>query len=106
MSRTLSLCLAQINVTVGALEDNTRRIINAIDRARAANTDVIIFPELVLTGYPPEDLLLRPAFIRKAQVCLQEITASTQGIMALIGCRCWNRIACIMPVLLYRMAGS
>ena len=62
--RTFRLALAQINVTVGDLGGNTRKIVEHIDRARSLKADLVAFPELAVTGYPPEDLLFKPQFIR------------------------------------------
>ena len=58
--RQLRLGLAQINPTVGDLDGNFDRVVSWIERARAQAVDVIAFPEMVITGYPPEDLLLKP----------------------------------------------
>lgn len=82
---------AQINPTVGDLEGNTRKIIDALIRARAKDVDVIVFPELALTGYPPEDLLLDPEFIVAAEERLKEIGMETKGLFAVIGTPRWNR---------------
>ena len=57
---TLRVALAQINVTVGDLAGNTAKIIDYIDRARSLRVDLVAFPELAVTGYPPEDLVFRP----------------------------------------------
>ncbi len=81
----LRICMAQINTTVGDLEGNTRRICEAIDRARDQGTDIICFPELSITGYPPEDLLLKPDFVRANLAGLDEVTRRTAGIAAVVG---------------------
>jgi NAD+ synthase (glutamine-hydrolysing) len=81
----MRLALAQINSVVGDLEGNAERIVGRIEEAKASNADVVLFPELVVTGYPPEDLLLRPGFIRAAERTLDEIARSCRGIAALIG---------------------
>ena len=60
MNSRVIVAVAQINCTVGDLEGNSRRIVDAARRAAAAGADVLLTPELSLTGYPPEDLLLRP----------------------------------------------
>src|SRR5437899_9314889 len=62
--RTLRVGLAQIDTTVGDLAGNARRMIEWIERARAEGCDLVAFPELAVPGYPPEDLLLKPSFIR------------------------------------------
>jgi len=82
---SLRVALAQINPTVGDLEGNTAKIIDYIDRAREAGAAVVAFPELALTGYPPEDLLLKPQFIQENLDLLREIAEHTSGITAVVG---------------------
>jgi NAD+ synthase (glutamine-hydrolysing) len=79
------LALAQIDTVVGDLRGNRERILGRLTEARDAGADLVLFPELAVTGYPPEDLLLRPAFIREARRSLEEIAAETTGIAALVG---------------------
>jgi NAD+ synthase (glutamine-hydrolysing) len=81
----MRLALAQINTTVGDLDGNRDRILQAIAEARSAEADLVLLPELAVTSYPPEDLLLRPGFIRAAEESLQEIARETRGIVALVG---------------------
>ena len=81
----MRLALAQINTTVGDLEGNRERILQAIAEARSAEADLVLLPELAVTSYPPEDLLLRPGFIRAAEESLREIARETRGIVALVG---------------------
>jgi NAD+ synthase (glutamine-hydrolysing) len=81
----MRLALAQINAVVGDLDGNRERILAGIEDARAAGADVVVLPELAVTGYPPEDLLLRPAFVRAAEESTRAIAASTQGMIALVG---------------------
>jgi NAD+ synthase (glutamine-hydrolysing) len=81
----MRLALAQINTTVGDLDGNRARILQAITEARSAEADLVLLPELAVTSYPPEDLLLRPGFIRAAEESLQEIARETRGIVALVG---------------------
>jgi NAD+ synthase (glutamine-hydrolysing) len=76
---------AQLNVVVGDLEGNAARIVEAYDRAEAAGCDLVVFPELTVTGYPPEDLLLRPAFVTQAVEVLEKIAARTARAAAVIG---------------------
>jgi len=84
--KQLRLALAQINTTVGDVEGNRRRILRSIDEARQAQADVVVFPELALTGYPPEDLLLRPQFITDNLAALNRIArAVTKGIAVVVG---------------------
>ena len=81
----MRLALAQINTVVGDLEGNRRRILERLEEARGEGAQLVLFPELAVTGYPPEDLLLRPAFVRAAEESLQEIARATAGIAALVG---------------------
>ena len=81
----MRLALAQLNSVVGDLDGNRERIAAAIGDARAAGADLVLLPELVVTGYPPEDLLLRPGFIRAARRSVEELARSTRGIVALVG---------------------
>ena len=64
MPRQFRLALAQINSTVGDISGNTQTILEYIDMARETKADLVAFPELAITGYPPEDLLLKPAFLQ------------------------------------------
>src|SRR5712691_8704953 len=81
----MGLALAQINTTVGDLEGNRGRIVRGIEEAKAAAADLVLFPELAVTGYPPEDLLLRPSFLRAAEDSLREIARAARGIVVLVG---------------------
>ena len=82
----MRLALAQINTVVGDLDGNRALILARLDEARAAGAELVLFPELAVTGYPPEDLLLRPAFVRAARRSLEEIAAATpDGVTALVG---------------------
>jgi NAD+ synthase (glutamine-hydrolysing) len=81
----MRLALAQINTVVGDLDGNRALILGQLEEARAAGADLVLFPELAVTGYPPEDLLLRPGFIRAAEGSLQQIAEATTGIAALVG---------------------
>ena len=81
----MRLALAQINTTVGDLDGNSERILSGIDEAKSAGADLVLFPELAVTGYPPEDLLLRPGFIRAAEESLRELARNARGITALVG---------------------
>jgi len=81
----MRLALAQINSVVGDLDGNRDRILEWLERAREEATDLVLFPELAVTGYPPEDLLLRPGFVRAARERLQQIAHATHGITALVG---------------------
>ncbi len=79
------VALAQINPTVGDIKGNTRLIIDHILRAREAQADLVAFPELCVTGYPPEDLLYKDSFLEAAQQALWEIVESTAGITVVVG---------------------
>ena len=81
----MRLALAQINTTVGDLDGNRERILQGLAEAREADADLALFPELAVTGYPPEDLLLRPGFVRAAEASLRSIAEETHGIAALVG---------------------
>src|SRR4051794_32396883 len=81
----MRLALAQINSVVGDLDGNAARVVEWLGRARRANADLVLFPELVVTGYPPEDLLLRPGFVRAARRAIEEIARAAQGVTALVG---------------------
>ena len=85
MGRTLRIALAQINPTVGDLEGNARLIIDWIGRAREQRVDIVCFPELAITGYPPEDLVLKPAFVRDNLKQLDVVVKATKGISAVVG---------------------
>jgi len=75
----LRLALAQINPTVGDLSGNNRKIMTFINRAAEAEADLVCFPELALTGYPPEDLVLKPSFLTAVQKHLEKLVASTKN---------------------------
>ena len=81
----MRLALAQINSVVGDLDGNRERILTRLEEAKEAGADLVLFPELVVTGYPPEDLLLRPGFVRAAERSLEQIARAARGITALVG---------------------
>jgi NAD+ synthase (glutamine-hydrolysing) len=84
----LHAALAQINATVGDLDGNARKLIDAARHAHAQGAALVVAPELALTGYPPEDLLLRPAFMRGCAEALQGIArelAACRGLHLLVG---------------------
>ena len=80
------IALAQIDPTVGALAANTELMRGCIERARAAGADLVAFPEMCLTGYPPEDLLLRPGFVADAVAQLDRLAEYARGITVVTGC--------------------
>ena len=81
----MRLALAQINTVVGDLDGNGERILQRLAEAKQQDADIVVFPELAVTGYPPEDLLLRPSFVRAAQAKAEELSREARGIVALIG---------------------
>ena len=81
----MRIALAQMNTVVGDLDGNRRRILARLAEAREQAADLVLFPELAVTGYPPEDLLLRPDFLRAARASLDAIARETAGIAALVG---------------------
>jgi NAD+ synthase (glutamine-hydrolysing) len=81
----MRLALAQINTTVGDLDGNRERILARLDEAKESGADVVLFPELAVTGYPPEDLLLRPSFVQAAEGSLAQIAREARGIVAFVG---------------------
>ncbi|UCC66854.1 MAG: NAD+ synthase [Deltaproteobacteria bacterium] len=83
--RTMRIALAQINTTVGDLEGNAQKIVEGIQRAREMGTDLLAFPELAITGYPPEDLLLMPRFVQQNLEVLRKIGEITKGLTVLLG---------------------
>jgi NAD+ synthase (glutamine-hydrolysing) len=87
----MRLALAQINAVVGDLDGNRERILSSLAEARDQSAELVLFPELAVTGYPPEDLLLRPAFVRAAEESLRAIATETRGLTALVGTPWFDR---------------
>jgi len=86
MTKTLRIALAQFDFPVGAVVQNAERITAMIAEARDEHgADLVLFPELAISGYPPEDLLLRPRFLADCEAALGRIAATTQGIVAVVG---------------------
>jgi len=83
--RTLRIGLCQINTTVGDIEGNTKKILDYINRGKKMGADLLAFPEMAVTGYPPEDLLLMPKFIEANLKAIQRIAKATTSITALVG---------------------
>ena len=81
----IRLALSQINVTVGDLAGNREKILDHVHRARDLGAHVVVFPELAIPGYPPEDLLFKPQFIQSNLDVLNELVRATQGIAAIFG---------------------
>lgn len=82
---SVRVALAQINVTVGALRENARAILAGVDQARACGAHIVAFPELAISGYPPEDLLLKPSFLKACRKVLDEIADSCRELVAIVG---------------------
>lgn len=79
------VAVAQINSIVGDLEGNAKKIIEYIREAKSRGADIVTFPELAITGYPPKDLLLKPSFIEKDKEKLREIVEKTKDVAAIVG---------------------
>jgi NAD+ synthase (glutamine-hydrolysing) len=82
---TMRLALAQVNLTVGDLAGNETKIIAAIGRAREMGAHLVALPELAVTGYPPEDLLLKPGFVAANLASLERIARAAAGTTAIVG---------------------
>ena len=87
----MRLALAQINTVVGDLDGNAERIGQRLAEAKERQADLVVFPELAVTGYPPEDLLLRPSFVQAAQATAEALAREARGIVALIGVPWFDR---------------
>ena len=86
MTKTLRIAMAQFDFPVGDVAGNAARITDMIAIARDSyGADVVMFPELALSGYPPEDLLYRPSFLQDCEAALHAIAAKVQGIVAVVG---------------------
>jgi NAD+ synthase (glutamine-hydrolysing) len=81
----IRLALAQVNPAVGAIEENRQRMTARLEEARRLGAVVVLFPELVLTGYPPEDLLLNEEFVAAARRQLELLVPATHGLLAVVG---------------------
>ena len=81
----LRVALAQINPVVGDVEGNARRISDCTSAARDGGAALVVFPELTLSGYPPEDLLLKTGFLDAVESTLEELARQTEGIVAVVG---------------------
>jgi NAD+ synthase (glutamine-hydrolysing) len=81
----LRLALAHINVVVVDVWGNADKIVEWIDRARRAHADIVAFPELALTGYPPEDLLLKPQFIDANLAALDKVVTASRDVTVITG---------------------
>ena len=87
----MRIALAQLNAVVGDLEGNVERIVAAVSEAQRAAADLVVLPELAVTGYPPEDLLLRPGFVRAAREAVDEVARACTDTVALVGAPAFDR---------------
>ncbi|MBS0224975.1 MAG: NAD+ synthase [Proteobacteria bacterium] len=86
MPNPLRIALAQFDFPVGDVAGNAQRIIDRIAEARDTHrADIVVFPELAISGYPPEDLLYRPSFLRDCERALDEVARTVEGIVAIVG---------------------
>ena len=85
VAEPLRIALAQIDPTVGDVSGNAAKVSESIARARDEGAALVVLPELALSGYPPEDLLLKPHFLAAVGSALEDVAASTKGIVALVG---------------------
>ena len=85
MARTFRLALAQINLTVGDLPGNTARMVEYLHLARESGADLVAFPELATTGYPPEDLLFKKSFIEANVASMEHVVTESRGIAVVLG---------------------
>jgi NAD+ synthase (glutamine-hydrolysing) len=83
--RVVRIALAQTNTLVGDICGNLEKIRNGIRQAKEAEADLVVFPELSLIGYPPEDLLLKPRFAEHAEAALEELAADATDLVAIVG---------------------
>ncbi|WP_028387560.1 NAD+ synthase [Legionella fairfieldensis] len=93
MQQPLAILMAQINPVVGAIEANAEKIVSIIQREQQRH-ELILFPELVLTGYPPEDLLFRKALYDRVENALQKIKESTEDCYVIVGHPCFEKGNC------------
>lgn len=82
---TIRIGIAQINTTVGDISGNTEKIIQYIEEARSLGVELLVFPELAVTGYPPEDLVLKPQFVRRNKEALDKIIKQSSDIAVVVG---------------------
>jgi NAD+ synthase (glutamine-hydrolysing) len=81
----MKICFAQLNPTVGDIRGNTKKIVDAISAAKNQGVELVVFPEMVVTGYPPKDLVLHRKFVDENLAALQEIAKASAGISAFVG---------------------
>ncbi len=83
--RVIRVALCQRNLVVGDIDGNAEKIRESLDRVRESGVDLALFPELTVTGYPPEDLLLKPHFAERAEAALRDLAAEVRDLVAVIG---------------------
>ena len=83
---TFRLALCQVNPTVGDVAGNVAKILSGLDAARRIGVDLVVFPEMVVSGYPPEDLLLKSDFVEACMGGARRIVERTRGLTAVFGC--------------------
>lgn len=88
----MKISLAQLNFIIGDIEGNTQKIITSINTAKNSGSDLVVFSELAVCGYPPKDLLDYPSFIQRCEDSLEEIRLNTKGIAALVGSPRWSKL--------------
>lgn len=81
----LRVLVAQLNPTIGAIAANTKKILDVLKRARMQRADIVLFPEMAVCGYPPEDLVVHATFITAVEKALQEIIAASEGLFVVVG---------------------
>ena len=85
MARTFRVALAQINLTVGDITGNTSRMVECLHQAVEAEADLVAFPELATTGYPPEDLLFKKSFVDANVAAMEQVVAESRGVVVVLG---------------------
>jgi NAD+ synthase (glutamine-hydrolysing) len=85
MTRIFRLSMAQMNPTVGDIKGNTAKILQYLEKARELQADLVAFPELAITGYPPEDLLFKTSFLRDNVAAMEQVVAASKGITVVVG---------------------
>lgn len=81
----MRILAAQLNPTIGDFEGNTKKILQTLDHARTQKADIVVFPEMAICGYPPEDLLLHAAFVEAVEMQLEKIVRASSGLMVVVG---------------------
>ena len=85
MSKIFRIALAQINPIVGDITTNTSMILDYVQRAQKLNVDLVAFPELAITGYPPEDLLFKKSFIQANVAAMNSIVEASEDVAVVVG---------------------